>query len=192
MEPILDARLQALVGGIAADINAIIAKLNQEDAAAQTSANTAIQSIDAAIASLINDAVVAKGTTWSSTQIEAYVVAQISAAVANVSPGLLTAINTVSAGLTADQSAVATILSTLAAAVRFDIDQSHTITDAQKAQACLNIGAVSEANLTGLIDAEIAAQITTITTAVEAAIPPVFTDIDLLSAYSAARTVTLN
>lgn len=161
-------RLAGLVGALAGDINAIVTCNNAGRAAlaAQIAANTA------AINAIINDAATSGAhVTWSVDEIILQINTAISTALGGLTPAMVLILQQIEAEIAAGGTSLAAIIAGLAGAVRFDIAQALSI--AQQAQARMNIGAVSAADVAALI----------------ATSANGWTDTDLAGLYGSLRTV---
>ena len=150
--PLLNQRLEALILAIGTDISSL-AKAAADDrlsVAGQIAASQAqIEAEIAALVSPINDAATSGTTvTWSVDQIKLYVSQQI-AMVTQITPSQLTMLLALAAEVNSDTGAIAAIMAILAKTVRVDMVQ--VFTDAEKAQARANIGAVSASDVSVLI-----------------------------------------
>lgn len=97
------------------------------------------------IEDVINDTGTAVNSTWSSSQINSFILSSISTAIANIvgsAPEALDTIYEIAARMQADGSTLEYLLTAVGGAVRFD--KELTLTDTQKAQARANIDALSK------------------------------------------------
>lgn len=161
----LDARLSDLVSALANDVNNIT-QFNNE---ARTALSTQVKDLADKIGGLITDAAESgSSSTWSVDKIVAYVHAQVVAAESAFTPDVVAQLHTLAQELAGSNGQA--ILTALAGSVRFDLDQTGTITAEQAAIARKNIGAISHDEAAALV-----------TTAVS--------DVDHAAAYLQARTV---
>ena len=148
-------RLTLLVQAFGADIKAIFTKegnLANLTTTDKTSLVNAINEIKNAVASAsgINDTTASSSSTYSSTKIEARIVAVSNAAITalvNGAPAALDTLKELADQLAADESITAGLLTQIGNRVRFDSDQSTVLTTAQKAIARLNIDAFGSQEL---------------------------------------------
>ena len=163
----INVRLNDLVAVLAADINALTQCNNDARAAIVAS----ITDTEAQLHAIINDAATSgAASTWSTDKIIAYVASQIG--------GLTPAVIAELQSLASEGAQLAAIMTAVAGSVRFDVDQTATITSDQATVARTNIGAVSSNDVVNIV------------TAMGLTTPePGFNDVDLASAYLAARTV---
>lgn len=114
----LSGRIGTLSALSTADKTSLVAALNEVKASVPV------------LASIINDAATATGTTWSSTKIQAQITAAITALV-NGAPGAQDTLSELAAQITALAQADGGLLS---------FTQAQTLTTAQQLQGCNNLG----------------------------------------------------
>lgn len=88
-------------------------------------------------AAKINDTAAATTTTYSSSKVESFVTAKI-AALVNGAPATFDTLKEIADYIASDQTATGALTTAIGSRVRFDAAQ--TLTAAEQAQACANIG----------------------------------------------------
>lgn len=151
------AKVVDLVDDLQDDIDA---KPSIADGSSSSSSNTwsvskivsELANVDVDLTDLIDDEDASTSTVYSSSQTEAFVASEL-ADLVNSAPSTLDTLGEIATAIENNQDAIDALSAIGDGAVRFDTDQSSTITSGQKTAARANIGAASASDLTALTTA---------------------------------------
>lgn len=133
--------LRTMVNGNLTDLSGLSTAQKSSVVSAINELKAAIDTIASNGGAVINDAATSTSSAWSSQKVANQISTQLNASLAALvggAPGALDTINELAAALGNDANFATSVTNSLANRVRHDAAQS--LTSAQKAQACMNIG----------------------------------------------------